>query len=97
MKIIGETQNGFICELSKTEAANLIGFHSEYSCQKARPHVGWEIQINEMYKQLYQIKAINSHVKAISESAKELAEAVRVKSPVIEPIIAAIELSEGKE
>ncbi len=97
MKILGETPSSFLCEISRTEAANLIGFYSEYSGDKARPKVGWEIQINAMYQQLYQIRAIKTHVKAISEAASALAESVRIKSPVIEPIIAAIDASTPKE
>lgn len=97
MKIIGETPSSFLCEISKTEAANLIGFHSEYAGEKARPKVGWEFKINEMYQQLYRIKEIKSNVKAIVDAAGKLTEAVRVKLPVIEPIVAAIESSTPKE
>jgi hypothetical protein len=97
MKIIATTPTGVIAELSKTELANLIGFYSEYSKCENFPQVGAEVKINEMFMQLYRIRGIRSSIKKLSEGANELLESIRVKDPVIQPIVAAIEAAAPKE
>lgn len=96
MKIIGETGGGYICEISRGEVANLIGYHSEYSSDNARPKIGAVITINEMYHQLYQVKDIKRQVAEIVKASSAIADAVRIKMPVIEAIVAAIEGAEPK-
>lgn len=97
MKILGEGNGNFIIEASKDEVARLIGWYSAYSGEAARPKVGTEIKVNEMYDQLSRIKDIKRNTKAIADAAQGLLDAVRVKSPIIEPVISAIETAAPKE
>lgn len=93
MKIIGETKHGYIVESSRDEIARLIGYYGSYSGTAACPKIGDEIQASEMFDQLYKVKGIKSSVKEIEKAAANLLEAIRIKNPVLEPIIAAIEAS----
>jgi hypothetical protein len=84
MKIIGNTKDGVIAQLTNSELANLIGYYSEYNIKV--PPVGSEVQVGEMFQQLYAIKNLKSHIKEIERSSAALLECIRTKNPVIEPI-----------
>lgn len=96
MKIIAHTENGMILQAEKQEVARLIGFHSAYRCEKQLA-IGAEIQVNAMYDQLYKIRNLKHNIKLIEANAAELLESIRIKCPVIEPIVDAIEATAPKE
>ena len=96
MKIIAKTKDGFVLQADEHEVARLIGFYAAYDCRDKLVE-GAEIEVNQMFMQLYKVKAIKSNVKEIITRANELVEAIRIKSPVTEPIVAAIESAEPKK
>ncbi len=53
MKIIGETDNGFILDATKQEVANLIGFYSQFEIGQIK--TGMDIEVHHMYTQLYDL------------------------------------------
>lgn len=96
MKIIGATPDGFIIQADEREVARLIGHYSQHDC-RAKLKVGAEIKVNEMYDQLYKIKALRNTLKAIQEASNNLRECVESKSPVVNPIVDAIEAHTPKD
>lgn len=76
MKIIGKTNYGFILEASNDEAANLIGYHSQYQ-NKRTLEVGQEINIADMYRQLYDLSNAQDELTKCSEALKRAATLVK--------------------
>lgn len=52
MKVIGESSDSVIVQMSKDEAANLAGIHSAYTAEREgkKMAAGTEFSISEMYK-----------------------------------------------
>ena len=84
MKIIGRTKEGYILDASADEIANLVGYYGKYSLdKKVQLNIGDEINISQMYKQLYNLSRKHEEI----ESAKEkLAECIKYMDE-IEPVI----------
>lgn len=84
MKIIGRTNNGYILDASKDEVANLIGYYGSYSLDKNIDlNVGNEINIAQMYKQLYDL---HHRHEEIDRAKVKLAECIKNMEDVL-PVI----------
>ena len=87
MKIIGETENGFILEASKDEVANLKGFYSDYNLSKNNKEleskIGGIIEIEPIYNRY---RAFESIIKStdFSKALDRLKDTVAVLTPVQE-------------
>jgi hypothetical protein len=85
MKIIGESQDGFILQASKSEVANIVGHYSNYS-EGFKANVGVEIQIAAMYQNL---KELANSKQALEEAGKvlhRLADSLKIVEPIIEEV-----------
>lgn len=64
MKIIGDTENGFILEASKDEVANLKGFYSDYNLRsnvnnkELESKIGGIIEIEPIYSRYRTFESI---------------------------------------
>ena len=105
MKIIGITKHGFIIEAHADEVANLTGYYSHYSNVDGfkSPAVGDTIQISKMYKQLYELKAMDGELSRIATTLRGFADHLETVQPIIRPkpeeakLADAIPRSETKE
>ncbi len=79
MKIIGETKNGYIIEMTKLEAAKASGFHSDYSDEwrKMRVGVGSEINFTAAIE-------FHSAVRRHQDEAKKSANILRALADMID-------------
>jgi hypothetical protein len=90
MTILATTNNGFLIQASEQEMARLAGYYSISDC-RPKLVIGAEIQVNAMYDQLYKMRYVGRSIKEIEERANNLLETIKIKSPIIAPIISAIE------
>ena len=91
MKIIGKTEKGFIVDIGEHELARLAGYYYMHGEAYTLLVVGAEIDINAMYKQLYNVRRIKGAVETIKQSVAVLTAAISTKLPILEPIVAEIE------
>jgi hypothetical protein len=84
MKVIGKSESGYILEASNEEVANLTGYYSTYDKDYKRPNCGDNIQINSMYKQLYNLKNNEPKLKDTVKILRGLADSLEPVCPVIE-------------
>lgn len=90
MIIIAKTNDGFVIQATEYEMARLLGYYSASDC-RPKLVIGADIQVNAMYEQLYKIRQFGRTIKDIEEKAATLLEAIRIKSPIIAPVISAVE------
>lgn len=84
MKIIGRTKEGYIIDASTDEIANLVGYYGKYSLdKKVQLSIGDQINISQMYKQLYNLSRKHEEIKNAKE---KLAECIKYMDE-IEPVI----------
>ncbi|UWG96811.1 hypothetical protein LPY66_18325 [Dehalobacter sp. DCM] len=86
MKIIGQSENSFILEASKDELANLIGYYSKYD-QKAKVNPGDEINISNMYRQLYTLERKQPELRKVIDTLRGIANMLEPVAPVIEGLV----------
>lgn len=87
MKIVAQTYEGYMLEVSKSDIANLIGYYGEYDMgDKYRPKIGDEIKINDMYKQLYTLQNKQPELKKVVDTLRGLADLLEPTVPVIESV-----------
>jgi hypothetical protein len=84
VKVIGNTKDGYILEASENEVANLIGYSSHWSDKFKRPSVGDDIQINKMYRQLYDLEHNQPELRKVIDTLRGLADMLEPVCPVIE-------------
>ncbi len=85
MKIIGKTKDGFILQASETETYNLVGYYSRSDAGGRRPYLetGDEIQINEMYHKLYDLKQHQNTLNQTATTLECVARLLREQNPVV--------------
>ena len=83
MKIIGKRDRGFIIDVSEGEIAKLIGYYYMGDSDCPRLKVGDEINLGEMYMQLYTLNG-NTKIPAAIRELRALADRLEVVKPVIE-------------
>ena len=83
MKIIGQTEGGFLVSTSQDEIANLLGYYygSAAKCPIIKP--GMEIQVSKMYKQLYELAAKSDAMSKTAAELRAIADMIEVKNPLI--------------
>lgn len=87
MKIVAQTYNGYMLEVSKSDIANLIGYYGEYDMgDKYRPKIGDEIKINDMFKQLYTLQKKQPELKKVVDTLRGLADLLEPTVPVLENV-----------
>ncbi len=88
MKIIGESDKGFIISATKSEIANLTGFYSEYNYEKGkdRPKVGDSIEVHAMYKRLYEIARRRGEIKTAQKMLRDAASELELADPIISAV-----------
>jgi len=89
MKIIGKTPNGFICEISRDETANLLGFYGEYATKGKIDTLtpGDLIAVHAMYANLYTLAGLRQKLKKAQGELVECAKALEPVIPVIPEIV----------
>ena len=62
MKLIGQTHNGFLAELSNRELALILGFRSstEEGFKKSRLEIGSEVKIDKPYESAEYMRGLKS-------------------------------------
>ena len=86
MKIIGYTENGYMIDANREEIANLIGYYDTYSDEYKNKQIGIgsEIQVHEMYNQLYQLAYKSEDISRTKEKLAECIKLLDLVQPVIE-------------
>jgi len=73
MKIIGETEDGFILQAGNSEVYKLIGFNSSYSGErKKKIKVGDDLQVAAMFSQLYGLVHATGCIDDLKEKAQSI-------------------------
>lgn len=80
MKILGKAKDSYIIEASDNELANLMGYYSKYDL-KDLPY-GAEINISEMYKQLYFLAKNKSLLNETAKKLEEYADNLKLIKPL---------------
>jgi hypothetical protein len=80
MKIIGRTEKGFILDATKQEVAHLIGFCSGFDI--GHIEVGLDIEINQMYNQLYDLSHMENELQQIADRLERYASLLRPLMPI---------------
>lgn len=85
MKIIGRSENGYIIDASRNEIANLIGFYSDCgrSFDNQNIGIGCEINVHDMYHQLYDIANAHDDIEKAKERLKNCIDILDLVNPVI--------------
>jgi hypothetical protein len=91
MKIIGETENGFIVETDKNELSNLVGYQTDFertynTNQRRSFKIGDKIQINAMFDRLYRMANKEKELMEISAKLKAAADFVDAALPTIKHV-----------
>jgi len=84
VKIIGESRNGYILEVSKDEVANLIGYSSQYNTKYKPLSVGDEVLVSKMFRQLYDLQNNQPELQKVVGTLRNLADLLEPICPVIE-------------
>lgn len=86
MKIIGNTENGYLIDASREEIANLIGYYDTYGNEykNKRIGIGSEIQVHEMYNQLYHLAYKYVDISKAKENLSKCIELLDLVQPVID-------------
>ena len=88
MKIIGKRDNGFIVDIDANELAKLIGYHSSYEGNfYSKVPIGAEIQIHEMFSQLYDMARAQVRLLEAAKTLRAVADLTEMVIPIIaEPV-----------
>jgi hypothetical protein len=92
MKIIGKGSRNKNCEdtyllsCTETELANLVGYYYKGDEKCPKLEVGDEINISEMYQQLYSLKFHEQDVKRIEDNLVSMLNGIRMVEPVIKTL-----------
>jgi hypothetical protein len=60
MKIIGESERGFIVSIDENETALLSGYNSRYSSGYTKPKIGDNINISTLLDRIQNVERLNS-------------------------------------
>ena len=83
MKIIGKTNGGWILTASRTEVANLVGYYSAYDDGATKLKSGDEINVADMYRQLYYLANHQEELSKLSQYLIEVANQLVLREPII--------------
>lgn len=85
MKIIGQTNHGFILEAKATEVANLAGYYYEGECREIMK-VGKTIEVHGMYRALYEIHSRRKDLAKVAETLRGIAGLLELQAPIIDQL-----------
>jgi len=85
MKVIGETNDGYIFEASKDEVQNLIGYYSRYQSGVVI-RVGDHIKVSAMYQQLYNLSLLANQADQAKKTLTAAIELFSIVDPVVRQI-----------
>lgn len=77
MKVIGESENGYIITATKDEIANLQGLYSHYN-DKFNVDVGDELNIKSFYDMAKEANSIRSRRDELESVANHIDSALRI-------------------
>lgn len=72
MKIIGQTEEGYILQATKTEVARITG--KAWESESPRVGVGSEIQVSAMFDRMRKINEMPAEIRACQQTLKASAE-----------------------
>ena len=86
MKVIGYTKTGYMLDATKEEIANLIGFYSTYGVEfrKKSIGIGSEINVSDMYKQLYGLAEKYNDIEIAKDNLKQCIKLLDIVNPLID-------------
>lgn len=88
MKIIGQSDNTFILEASKTEVANLVGYyHSSTAGVGTYLHVGAEIRVSAMFMRLHHLEQRKGELERMAKQLRAQADLLESVDPIIQAAI----------
>lgn len=83
MKIIGTTDNGYIIEINKTEAANMAGAYSSFSDECKDWKIGSVISIGRIYGDAKEavdlMSGLKSSIEALNKQTTSMLKKVEIK------------------
>ena len=77
MKVIGESENGYIITATKDEIANLQGLYSHYS-DRFKVNVGDELNIESFYDMAKKANSIRSRRDELESVTRHIDSALRI-------------------
>jgi hypothetical protein len=85
MRIIGESDSGYVLEASRDEVANLIGYYSKYNYDKgiATPKPGDTIKVTEMFQRLYTLARRRGEIKTAQKMLRDAADELELVDPIL--------------
>lgn len=75
MKIIGETDKGWICELTTDEIANFQGLDNTYRDRFKNPKVGMVLDISKNWSQFWKVNTILMHKETLVQHCNKIIQA----------------------
>lgn len=82
MKIIGKTEDGFILSAKGSEISKLISYDYTYDMYP-KLQIGQEINVSEMYAQLYGLKQFDSDNKYAIAKLECMINSLRLTKPIL--------------
>ena len=89
MKIIGKTKNNFLLEANDYELGRLVGYYNVNDARRTghiNLDIGDEIQIDEMYKQLYGLSRQKERVEIVINTLQTTIQNLTLVPPVLKYI-----------
>ena len=93
MKILGETDDGYILQATKDEVARCVGVSSRFAYGAQQLKVGVVIQVNAMYDQISSWRARRTDIEAAQRMLRATADLLGPVVPLVEPEAKGEELS----
>ena len=75
MKILGESEKGWICELTSDEIANFQGLDNTYRDKYKKPKVGMVLNISNNWSQFWKVNTILDHKETLIQHCNRIIEA----------------------
>ena len=82
MKIVAQTNKGWMLESSKEEVNNLIGYYFQGS-EVANLRIGSEVRVATMFSQLYYLERNKRELKYLAEKLREYANNLEAVRPIL--------------
>ena len=82
MKIVAQTNKGWMLESSKEEVNNLIGYYS-HNPETAFLGIGSEIRVATMFNQLYYLERNKRELRYLAEKLREYANNLEAVRPIL--------------
>lgn len=77
MKIIGESKDGWICELSTDEIAQIQGCNNTYQDRYKKPQVGMSLDVHKNWSQYYKVNTLINHKETLIQHCQRMIESAK--------------------